>query len=217
MSKKLPMRAVPRPAPTTVFKKVRNVLSSGFGIRGSNVELIEPYTVWDDIQGNLVGKRLSSTAGKVDYNYEENTITFSPGGVITKTNDQIAFNLQMLHKKKFGTSIHLHVHWEQPDSTERVFTVRYRVQTQGVAKTTTWTTASGSSNNSTFTYVSGTLNQITEIVEIPVGDYSVSDIVEVQFVRSDTATGNIEVTFVDAHYQSDSLGSAGKYTKWTEQ
>jgi len=42
-------------------------------------------TAWRDMISDLFGKRLSSTAGKVDYDYDENAIVFSPGGIITSS------------------------------------------------------------------------------------------------------------------------------------
>ena len=49
-------------------------------------------TVWDDIQGNLIGRNLSSVAGKVDYDWAENAITFQSGVSISTQNDVINFN-----------------------------------------------------------------------------------------------------------------------------
>lgn len=172
-------------------------------------------TVWDDIQNSLIGKRLSSTVGKVDYNWDENTVTMQPGGSISTVNDLLIFNLQIPHAAVVDGDLHLHMHWEQPDSTEREITVKYRIQNNGDAKTTAWTTVAKalSAANNTFTYSSGTLNQITELQEIDLTGIGISAIVEFQMARTDSETGDIEVTFVDAHIEMDTDGSREEYVK----
>lgn len=172
-------------------------------------------TVWDDIQNSLIGKQLSSVAGKVDYNWAENTITMQPGGVITTANDLLVFNLQVPHAAIEDGSLNLHMHWEQPDATEREITVKYRIQNNGAAKTASWTTVTKALNatNNAFTYTSGTLNQITGLVDIDLTGASISAVVEFQMARTDSETGDIEVTFVDAHIQKDTDGSRQEYVK----
>ena len=129
-------------------------------------------TVWDDLVTSLIGSRLYSTAGKVNYNYAENAVEFQPGGSISTEADVINFNYQHPHAAIVDGSLKLHIHWEQPNSTDREFTVRYRIQKNGQAKTTTWTTVVVAANatNNVFTYVSGTLNQITPLATIDMTD-----------------------------------------------
>lgn len=172
-------------------------------------------TVWDDIQNSLIGKSLSSVAGKVDYNWANNSITMEPGGSISTANDLLVFNLQVPHSAIDDGSLNLHMHWEQPDATDREVTVKHRIQNNGAAKTTTWTTTVVALNatNNAFAYVSGTLNQITGLVGIDLTDASISAVVEFQAARTDAETGDIEVTFIDAHVQKDTDGSRQEYIK----
>lgn len=171
-------------------------------------------TMWDDISSSVLGLRLYSAAGSVGYDYLENTIVFSPGGSINNVNDRIVLNLQIPHAAKVDSELRLHVHWEQPDAAVREFTVQYRLQDNGAAKTTAWTTVTGSSaTNSIFPYVSGTLNQITEIVAVDLTGVGISSTVQFRLTRTDSETGDIAATFIDAHYEVDTLGSSEEYIK----
>jgi len=171
-------------------------------------------TVWDDIVGSLIGKTLSSTAGKVDYNWAENSITFASGGDIDVANDVINFNVQIPHASKVDSAIDLHMHWEQVDSTAREFTIRHRVQNNGSAKTTDWTENIVSTQaDDKFTYTSGTLNQISDLVQISMTGIGISAVVQFQIARTDAVAGDIEVTFVDMHVEKDTLGSREEYVK----
>lgn len=173
-------------------------------------------TTWDDLVGGLIGSRLNSTAGKVDYNYDENTITFQKGGSITNINDCIVSSFQYPHKAKVGTgaTLNFHMHWEQPDSLDYEFTFRYRIQNNGSAKNTTWTDVVVSTNtNDIYSYTSGTMNQITKLVDIDMSGANISSTIQWRLARTDTQTPDIEVTFLDAHYETTTDGSRTEYTK----
>jgi hypothetical protein len=62
-----------------------------------------------------------------------------------------------------------------------------------------------------FEYTSGTLNQITRLAAIPVA--GLSTIVQFRLCRTDSETGDIEVLFLDAHYEIDGTGSSEEYVK----
>ena len=171
-------------------------------------------TVWDDIVGSLIGKSLSSTAGQVDYNWDENAIAFGPNGDIDTAADLINFSVQIPHSAIVDGTIDLHVHWEQTDSTARQFTVRHRVQNNGSAKTTTWTeNIVSSQTDDKFTYTSGTLNQISDLVSIDMTGIGISSVVQFKIARTDAVAGDINVTFVDVHVEKDTLGSRQEYVK----
>lgn len=177
-----------------------------------SLKLTGDATAWDDIQTSLIGRRLSSTAGSVNYNYTENTVDFSGGGVITNTNDTVVFNIQTRHRMLEDSSLNLHMHFEQSDATNRTMTVRYRIQDNGSAKTATWTTVTADTDDSVFTWSSGTLNNILPITSIDLTGIGISAIVQIQMTRTDANGGTLPVTFVDAHFQADSLGSNDEYS-----
>lgn len=177
-------------------------------------EFLGDSTVWDDLVGSLIGRRLSSVAGKVDYNWAENTITMQPGGVITTTNDLIIFNYQYPHACITDGEMRLHIHWEQPNANQVEWTLDYRIQSNGSAKTTAWTrVTANSTDDSVFTYVSGTLNQITELATIDMTGAGISATVQFRLARTDVTATDIEAVFVDAHVLRDTGGSRTEYTK----
>ena len=171
-------------------------------------------TVWDDLVGSLVGRQLSSTAGKVDYNWAENSITMQPGGNIATINDLLIFNYQKPHGVKTISNIDMHIHWEQPNSNKVEWTIDYRIQDNSTAKTTAWTRVTANSDDdSKFAYVSGTLNQITELAVVNLSAVNISSTVQFRVARTDATATNIEATFVDAHVERDMYGSRQEYVK----
>lgn len=171
-------------------------------------------TVWDDIVGSLIGTRLYSVVGTLDYNFDNNSITMQPGGGIADSNDRLIFTFQYPHGAITGGTMNLHVHWEQYDALDREFTVQYRVQSNGNAKATAWTTVVVSTNsNNLFSYTSGTINQITELVEVDLTSKGLSAAVQFRLARTDSQLGDIESTFVDAHVARDMNGSRQEWVK----
>ncbi len=138
-------------------------------------------------------------------------------------NDYLIANFQLNHDRKTLAPIYPHVHWFQTQNNTPNFLFQYRWQLNGAAKTTGWSNLKMTTN--AFTYVSGTLNQITYGLGItpPAGD-DVSTILQVRFTRdktnasgaftgSDTHTATADVTSLDIHIEVDMLGSHTEYTK----
>jgi len=78
-----------------------------------NVRMQGTATTWRDMVGDLLGYRLNSTAGKANYDWDENAIGFESGGLITDAADRVQWNQEIDHDYKVGTSItfHPHLHW----------------------------------------------------------------------------------------------------------
>lgn len=177
-------------------------------------------TVWDDIIGSLVASRLESTAGKLNYNYDNNSITMQPGGSPLNIADRLIFNFQHPHRalqSLDGTTLayqHMHIHWEQTSTDQIEWQLDYRVQRNGQSKETAWTSlTSNSTDDSVFTYTTGTLNQITNLGVVPVIHPSLSATVQYRLTRTDGTTGDIETLFIDAHVLIDMDGSRTQWTK----
>jgi len=129
----------------------------------------------------------------------------------------------MGHNWKIGTTIYPHIHFEQDNNAIPNFLIRYRWQMNGEAKTTAWTDYP--LTTTAFTYTSGTLNQIVHSGGLtpPVGA-NLSDTIEFQIFRdnannsgafagSDPYSGAVDLTFIDIHYEQDTLGSDSEFTK----
>lgn len=171
-------------------------------------------TTWNDVRTDLFGARLSVNRGRVDYNYDEGSITLQDNGDIDNNDDVVQGSFQMPHDAKEDSLFKFHIHWWQTDNTSREFTVSYRVQPNGSAKTVPWTpivvTADATTN--AFTYTSGTLNQITALFNLDTTGFGLSSLIQFKLTKSDN-NGDVDATFLDAHYEIDSLGSAEEYVK----
>jgi len=188
------------------------------------VRLNGTATVWKDMIMGLFGKRLASTAGKVDYDYDENAIKFQPSGVITTTNDRVGGNQEINHEFKVGTSITFspHIHWWQQVTSNAVlpivFTMRWRLQLNGSAKATSWTSitadaGAGGDDQTDFTSESdGLYNQITVFDDIVI-TCDISDTIQIQMTRTDAQAGNVMAYFLDLHGEVDSKGSDSEWAK----
>lgn len=170
-------------------------------------------TMWDDLTGSLIARRLESTTGKLQYDYAENCIEMESGGSIGTTADRLIFNFQKPHGAKTYSEFRLHIHWEQVSSNNIEFTLQYRIQNNGSAKTTAWTTVTVDNTNNKFPYTSGTINQITELVELDWSTSSLSATCQFRLARTDSTAGDINATFVDGHVERDNIGSRTEYVK----
>jgi hypothetical protein len=207
-----------------LLKKMESLFAGKFGnVGGGNSFQIEEdgtdvrygeATVWDDIVRSLAAAKLESSAGKVDYEWAENAINFNSGGNIATSADRLIFNMETPHAMLTDSKLHLHIHWEQTSTNAIEWTVQHRIQSNGEAKTTAWTTTVVlASVGNVFTYSAGTLNQITELVEVDCTDAGLSATVQFRLARTDATAGDILATFIDAHIERDMLGSRTEYTK----
>lgn len=190
------------------------------------------YIYWNDVVNSLIGRRLTSTSGRVDYNYAENTITFQNNGTAGSINDAVIWNIEYNHEMlqenyddgegfTLSPQVRPHIHWEQPADLPYEFTLRYRIQYNGQAKTTAWNELTlNAQTDSVFTYVSGILNQISSfkngsgenVILLNSGE-ALSATIQFQMWRTDSESGDVEVTFVDCHAPNDRGGSEGEYSK----
>lgn len=184
--------------------------------------LVGEATTWRDMVGDLFGKKLAATTGRVDYDWDENAIKFQNNGSITTINDRVGANLEVNHDLKVGTDITLkpHIHWFQEVASGAVtafeLTMRYRIQNNNAAKTTAWTTVTltaGTDDVFDFTGESdGTYNQLSRFPDIT-ATVGISDTIQFQLARTDSLSGDMLVYFMDVHAMVDSFGSDGELAK----
>jgi len=170
-------------------------------------------TVWDDIASSLIASRLDSVSGKLQYNYSDNSITMQNNGTLGTTADTLIFSYQKPHGAKADSEMRLHIHWEQVNTNAVVFSGRYRIQALGATKATTWILFEATMEDNLFSYTSGTLNQLTELIAVDLSSYGISSLVQFQLARTDGTIGDISATFVDAHIERDNNGSRQEYVK----
>lgn len=180
--------------------------------------MVGAATVFDDLTADITRAKIVGT--RVAFNDAENTLDFTNACTLT---DYVVTNYQMTHKWKLGSNIFPHIHWEQTSNATPNWLIQYRWQKNSGAKTTAWTNYKCTTN--AYTYVSGTLNQISYGAALtpPVG-YSMSDILEFRVTRDtantsavfsgvDTYTGTVSITACDIHTECDSIGSHSEYSK----
>lgn len=174
-------------------------------------------TTWDDVVGSLIGRRLSSVVGRVDYNWTENSITFSDGGTVTNDNDVVNINQQYPHSARLGTgaTIDPHIHWWQPDDTAYEFTLQYRIQNNNELKVETWVTITATAGvDDIYTYPgSGIFNNILAFPSIDISEITISSTIQFRLARTDNLGGTADVTFFDFHAETNTIGSREKYSK----
>jgi hypothetical protein len=167
------------------------------------------------------GVSRNNTEGTVDFAYNASyNATFSSA-------DAMFLNIQLNHDKDLTASIYPHIHWVQEKNYSPNFLLEYRWQKNGGTKTTAWTKLK--CNTLTYTYSSGSLNQISyaPAIAVPVGT-ALSDIVQFRIFRDTTNasalfTGNCpyntggnataSVLAFDCHFMINSIGSNDEYTK----
>ncbi len=181
---------------------------------------VNPNGRWLDIVRGVVGKRLSTSVGTADYDYTNLSIKFSENGGITDLKDTIGVNYELNHFVNLLGPFKVHIHWWQDSSDAFIFSYAYRIQKNGQAQTTSWTngTYTVGDGGEAFTYSTGTLNQISTLIELDLESLgvNVSDTVQFKLTRSDNSGigGTADVYFIDAHIQEDSNGSINEFTKY---
>jgi len=168
-------------------------------------------TTWDDFSISLTTGR-QGVASKPDYD-------FTNLGLLFPNNDatEIAYVIaQMPHRKKMGSAIYYHVHYIQDQATQPTFKLDYKFYNNNSLVPATWTTIStADSSKGLFTWTSGSLLQIATFAAIAApSSETVSANIDARFYRDDAdATGDVLGKYLDFHYEIDSLGSSGEYTK----
>ena len=180
--------------------------------------MVGTATVFDDLLWDITGVKTLWTW--VSINNAENTLEYTSAA---NTSDYAFFNYQLSHKRKIGSTIYPHIHFEQTQNAMPNWLIQYRRQRQWQAKTTAWTNYKV--NQPAFTYTSWILNQISYDGGITApANASLSDIIEIRIIRdtnntsglftwADTYTGIASITSADIHYECDSLWSNTEFTK----
>ena len=180
--------------------------------------MVGTATVWLDVLGDVT--KLKVQGAGINEVPAEAAVEF-----LTSSNlsDYIYTNFQLNHNRKLGADVHPHIHWWQTENATPNWLIQYRWVLNGQAKVTAWTDYPLTTN--AYTYVSGTLNQITYNGGItpPAGD-NVSTILQVRILRdnsnasgefagADTYSTAASITSVDIHIEVDSIGSNEEYVK----
>lgn len=164
------------------------------------------YTGWEDMRFPATRVRRGATS-KPDFDYTNLGLLFPQNDDAEK----IYISEQMPHAWQQGTPVRPHVHWIQESEDVPVWKLQYRFINNGdtPGAFTTLTSASEA-----FTYVSGSLAQISLFPEIALGSFGTSALFDFIFYRDDNVvSGDVLVKTFDFHYKVDSFGSGQEYYK----
>lgn len=165
-------------------------------------------TRWDD-------KSFPATFTKRGAN-DKPDFDFTNVGLLFPQNDpseKVYGNDQMLHAKKLGTALRLHVHFVQDSASLPIFKLDYRYHNNGIAipSFTTIATVDGIA----FEYPGFPIIQIISFpyISAPSGE-TLSANFDLIFYRDDNVvSGDVLVKFLDYHFESDSGGSRQEFIK----
>jgi len=183
--------------------------------------------VYDDMIQPLMGKRLDSSSGKLDYDWANKGVSIADSTSITNDTHKLHYGYQVNHKFKLDGIVDFHIHWIQSQAAVPNWWIRYRLWQNG-NPVTSW--VEDKLSEGAFTYTSGTIlaihdatNEVDLNSVIP-GGIDVSDFIDVELTRdsnnasglfsgSDPVSGNVIVKGFDPHLQVDSNGSMLKWSK----
>jgi hypothetical protein len=112
---------------------------------------------WDDKSFPATLTKLGSN-DKPGFDFTELGLLFPQND----TSEKVYIVDQMLHAKKFGSPIDLHLHYIQTTSDLPIFKAEYRFYNNGDAVPATWTTISTEDGGVKFPYTSGSIMQISK-------------------------------------------------------
>lgn len=165
------------------------------------------------VYNDLVSPITSSKLGTHSPQFDEAEYTYYFDDATTTINeDYILVGLQIPHNYKQGSNISCHLHAYQTQANNGNFTIRlnytwYNInevngQKQSITKNFTLNTPTR--NNTILDF--GEINGINKTI-------SSTFKAEIRRIAGDNSTNNLYIDFFDCHYQQDTLGSFGWFTK----
>lgn len=122
---------------------------------------------------------------------------------------------QMIHNKKLGTALRLHIHFVQNSALLPNFKCDYRFYKNGDVIPSFATIQTDDGAGPVFTYTSGSIVQLVRFPDIPAPiDEPISSILDMIIYRDDNIiTGDVLVKYIDYHFQVDTDGSREEFVK----
>lgn len=185
-------------------------------------------STYDDLSFTFVGRRLSSTVGTVDMDWDKNCVVFQKSGSLANRNDRVQGSEPYMHYFKASQdesdliTIYPHFHWHQYNDTDQyIVSVAIRIKNNGKSYKEDWidattyiTTTCDGNDVFPFSLDAGAdfMEQITTFT--PITAYiNLSAEIEMMFTRTDgsTFTHNLYVPRFDIHCPIDKIGSRNPY------
>lgn len=167
---------------------------------------------FDDFDFSVNNLRINPATSKPDYDYNEGEFLFDPAATETVTGNKIT-----KHKFKMPCALwYPHIHWMQSASGNVLWQLEYKIIPFGEIEPVSYTTIQTVQQE--FTYVSGTIHQISEFTPIDMtGFNSYAMHVKVKVSRiggnaADTYTPEARFIGFDFHVPIDSIGTYDEFT-----
>ena len=169
---------------------------------------------WDDIRFPLIGRNIDISAGRIDYNYSENSVDFATNADST---DIVCMIIQMQHDYKSASNIEPHLHWIQEESGYPAWRLNYRYYGNG-QQVPIWETGVMPTQH-LYPYTTGNILQITTFPTISgslLSGIGVSWFLDVQLYRDGGVDAYSKVSQskeFDIHYIRNDNGSGREFIK----
>lgn len=180
----------------------------GNGVEPDSGFLVTPR--WTDKSFALTRDR-QGVAQKPDFDFTNLGLLFPQND----PSEKIFILDQMLHTKKLGTALRMHVHFVQDSADIPNFVCEYRYYNNGTAIPGFTTLKTDDGTGLLFPYTGTTIVNYLPFPEIPApADENVSAVLDLILYRDDNrVTGDVLTKYVDYHFQVDADGSREEFVK----
>ena len=181
------------------------------------LELVEP--VYEDLQVSISNIRIPPSSAPTERLYDGGTggVTFPFLGF--DVGDYVYFDVQTSHSMKLNTILDNHIHYSLPNTTDIGDKFQFQLDVMVAAIGTQWAEPTGTPFSAEFAVAANdnTYHRLGEIADIPASNSTVSTLYKCKLTRiaatSDEYGSEVYVTFLDSHYQKNTMGSRQEDTK----
>lgn len=187
---------------------------------GSQKTIELQSVVYEDLQTSISNIRVPAANAPTERLY-----AFGIGGGVTfpalgfAVNDYLYFDVQTHHAMKLNTVLDNHLHFTLPNTTNIGDKWQFQLDVIAAGIDTQWAAPTGTPFSSEHTIVANddTYHRLLDIADIPASNDTVSSIYKCKLTRiaasSDEYGSEVYVSFMDCHYQKNTMGSRQEGTK----
>jgi hypothetical protein len=188
---------------------------------GIEKTLLLKQVVYDDLQIAINNVKLPPSSSP------DNTILYDygVGGGVTypvlgfDIGEYIYFDIQTSHAMKLNSILDVHFHYTLPNTTTIGDNIKFQLDVISASIGGQWAVPTGSPFTKEFSVVANddTYHRLVDIADIPAINTTVSTVYKCKLSRISASANDygsdIYITFIDCHYQKDTLGSRQEYAK----
>jgi len=187
-----------------------------------NTVLSGDATTWDDILISVSNVKLPASNAPTWTDYDGGTGGVAFPFLAFDVADIIYFDVQTSHSMKLNDLLKQHIHFTLPNTTNIGDKFKFQLDVMAGGVNDTWTEPTESPYTATHTVAADddTKNRVLGLASIDGYNTTISTIFKMKLTRIDVpgTTGteygsDVYISFIDGHYQRDSLGSDEEYVK----